>query len=55
MYRTQRGTLFFNSIHKFVGVNFDGVNYHPATTLNSYQMVGIFTINFFFLFQFYMA
>lgn len=38
MYRATRGTLFFNSIHKVVGVNFDGVNYHPATTLNSFQM-----------------
>lgn len=57
-YRTARGVLFFDSIHRVVGVVLDGENYHPADTLNSFEMVGIFTIKslcFFYLAQFNMA
>ncbi|XP_057778793.1 calmodulin-binding protein 60 B-like [Salvia miltiorrhiza] len=36
-YRSARGVLFFDSIHRVVGVFLDG-NYHPADTLNNFQM-----------------
>lgn len=46
-YRAAQGVLFFDSIHRFVGVILDGDNYRPVNTLNGFQMVGIIQQNIF--------